>query len=58
MLPDSKVTESFSCTKNAIQISLMVFLFLQCLQDEVKASPYHVISNVLIECSILVKYTF
>ena len=58
MLPDSKVRESFSCSKSVIQISLMVLLFLQCLQDEVKASPYHVISNVLIECCILVKYTF
>ena len=46
MFPDSKVAESFSCVKKSRYIITYgcAPYFRQCLQDEVKASPYHVIS--------------
>ena len=47
MFPDSKIGESFLCAKTKSRYIITYDLapyFLQCLQDEVKASPYHLIS--------------
>ena len=47
MFPDSKVAESFSCAKTKSRYIIIYGLapyFFQCLQDEVKANPSHVIS--------------
>ena len=47
MFPDNRVAESSSCTKMKSRYIIpcgFAPYFLQCLQDEVKASPYHVIS--------------
>ena len=47
MFPDSKVAESFSYAKTKSRYIITYGrapYFLQCLQDEVKASLYHVIS--------------
>ena len=47
IFPDSEVAESFSCAKTKSRYIITYGLapyFLQCLSDQVKAIPYHVIS--------------